>query len=289
MRPEKIPKEQTRWLECVADMAAAGKTAARPLFGTTAGQASLGVGAGGDHTLEIDRACEAAIREVLEKQAPAKFRLVSEEAGMVGPADARWCVVVDPVDGSLNAKHGLLPFGASIAVARGDTLGDVVVGHVEDYVRPQAYSAVKGHGNLPAGDEGRFTDGQVEILLLEAGRPDLHDFRFRDLAEIVTEGSSADLRVRQIGSIALCLCYLAIGIADVLVAAVSARSVDMAAGFLILTEAGGGVAALDGSDILKQPLDLKKRSPFVAWRAGIEGPELVARARKLSPDLLVRS
>ncbi len=51
--------------------------------------------------------------------------------------------------------------------------------------------------------------------------------------------------MRQIGSIALSLCYLAIGAADVLVAAVQARSVDLAAGFLILREAGGGVAALD--------------------------------------------
>ncbi len=107
--------------ELRAHMAAAGKAAARPLYGTAAGRASLGKGAGGDDTLEIDRACEAAIRAVLEREAPAPYRLVSEEVGLAGPTDAPWCVVVDPVDGSLNAKHGLQPFGASIAVARGGT------------------------------------------------------------------------------------------------------------------------------------------------------------------------
>ena len=60
--------------------------------------------------------------------------------------DAPWCVVVDPVDGSLNAKHGLQPFGASIAVAQGGTLAEVKVGYIEDYVRPQAFAAVKGQG-----------------------------------------------------------------------------------------------------------------------------------------------
>lgn len=287
MDTRRLSTDMQRWLVCAADAAVAGKAAAAPLYGTAAGRESLGAGAGGDDTMEIDRACETAIRQVLAEEAPAPYRLVSEEVGIAGPAEAAWTVVVDPVDGSLNAKHGLQPFGGSIAIARGDTLGDVVVGHVEDYVRPQPFAAVKDAGATPEGDAQRFESDLVEILLLEAGRPDRHHFDFSDLSALAGAGHGRELRVRQIGSIALSLCYLATGVADVLVSAVGARSVDVAAGFLILAEAGGGVAALDGSDVWAQALDLEKKSPFVAWRAGLDGPGLVSRAQKLYSNLLV--
>jgi len=297
-----------RWLECVAHMAAAGKAAAGRLYGTAAGRVELGKGAGGDNTLQIDRACEAAMQGVLAAEAPAPYRLVTEEAGILGDRDAPWWVVLDPVDGSLNAKHGLQPFGASIGVAQTrlggeSTLADVTVGYIEDYVRPQAFAAMKGSGLLLAGrpcpegllarparepvDPERFESDRVEVMLLEAGRPDRHRFQYQGLSNVAAGGQSADMRVRQIGSIALSLCYLATGVADVLVAAVKARSVDLAAGFLILAEAGGGVAALDGSDVWTQPLDLKKRSPFVAWRAGLDGDDIAARGRALSSELLL--
>jgi myo-inositol-1(or 4)-monophosphatase len=291
MRTSGPPNDEKLWLACAAHMAAAGKAAAQPLYGTAAGRVSLGRGAGGDNTLEIDRACEVAIRQVLAQEAPYEHRLVSEEAGLSGPADAPWCVVVDPVDGSLNAKHGLQPFGASIAVARGGTLAHVCVGHIEDYVRPQAYAAIKGGGLILTGDAQtsahRFESDMVELVLLEAGRPDRHHFQYQELSAIAGSSRSSEMRVRQIGSIALSLCYLATGVADVLVAAVSARSVDLAAGFLILAEAGGGVAALTESDVWSEPLDLEKRSPFVAWRAGLDGDEIVSRARRLRSTLSV--
>jgi len=94
------------------------------------------------------------------------------------------------------------------------------------------------------------------------------------------------MRLRQIGSLALSLCYVATGVADMLVAAVRSRSVDLAAGLLILKEAGGGVVTLAGEDILQQPLDLDKRSPFVAWRAGLDEDEVLYRTRQLRRDIL---
>jgi fructose-1,6-bisphosphatase/inositol monophosphatase family enzyme len=94
------------------------------------------------------------------------------------------------------------------------------------------------------------------------------------------------MRVRQIGSLALSLCYVAVGVADVLVAAVRSRSVDVAAGLAILREAGGGAAALSGEDIRTQPLDLEKRCAFVAWRAGLDGAEIIRRAKHLESALI---
>ncbi len=205
-------------------------------------------------------------------------------------------MVVDPLDGSLNAKRGLEPFAASIAVADGGTLGDVRVAYIEDYTRPRVFSAVKGAGVLsarparsvprPPSTGCNYESDLVEIMLFEAGRPDRHHFRFHDLSTMGAVGCSRDMRVRQIGSLALSLCYVAIGKADMLVAAVRSRSVDVAAGLLILAEAGGGAAALTGDDIWGQPLDLEKRSPFVAWRAGLDEDEIFARSRQLRDSLL---
>ena len=298
LRHRSLNTDEERWVACLAQMAAAGKAAAGPLYGTVRGRVVLGKGAGGDRTLEIDRACEAAIQEVLAAEAPGAYQLVSEEAGVVGPAGAPWRVVVDPLDGSLNAKHGLELFGTSLAVARGGALGDVAVGHVQDYTRPHTFAAVKGAGLLLGGENGkgaqrlydadRLADAAVEVLLIEAGRPERHDFRYSDLSSIVGGQDTKDLRVRQIGSLALSLCYLAMGVADVLVAAVHARSVDVAAGFLILHEAGGSIAALDDTDIWGQPLDLERRGAFVAWRRGVDGAEITTRARRLRKSLLFR-
>ena len=85
-----LTAEEERWMACAAHMAAAGKAAARPLYGTALGRTTLGQGAGGDRTLEIDRACEAAIHQRLAAEAPAAYRLVSEESGTIGPENAPW-------------------------------------------------------------------------------------------------------------------------------------------------------------------------------------------------------
>ncbi len=285
-----LTADEERWLECAAHMAAAGKEVAGALYGTASGRVVLGQGAGGDRTLEIDRACETAMLSVLDREAPFPHQLVSEEAGITGPEDAPWRVVLDPVDGSLNAKRGLEPFAASIAVAQGGTLGDVIMGYVEDYTRPRRFTAVKGAGlgcsSAPL-DPSRFASDLVEIVLLEAGRPDRHHFRYDELSAMGAVGRSRDMRIRQIGSLALSLCYVAVGVADILVAAVRARSVDLAAGLLILAEAGGGAATLTGRDIWTEPLDLEKRCAFVAWRAGLDEAEIVSRSRDLARTLLV--
>ena len=285
-----LTEVEGQWLRCAQSMAWAGGQAIRPLLGGWAGREILGRGAGGDRTMEIDRAPEAAMHDALLGGAPRPYLLVSEESGISGVAGAEWRVVVDPLDGSLNAKRGLEPFCASIAVANGETLGDVQVAYIEDYVRGHAFSAVRGAG-LPGVvlDRRRFEEQGVEVVLMEAGRPDRHHFAYDELSSMGAVKRSRDMRIRQIGSLALSLCYVAVGIADVLVAAVRSRSVDIAAGLLIVTEAGGGAVTLDGDEIWAQGLDLERRCPFVAWRAGLDGDEIAARARSIGGRLMPHS
>lgn len=300
-----LAADERSWLDCFLEMGAVGKEAAAALTGTSAGRRVVGRGRGGDATLVLDERAETAMLSTLKSHAPESYGVVSEEAGVLSGPEGAPLVLIDPVDGSLNAKRGLPPFCAALALARGTTVRDVRLGFVADYTRQVWYAAVRGAGTVvraaavgsridgsgrsPVGDEVAggasppegLSGPAIEVLLLEAGRPHGHAFGYGSLAALAGPDPSSEMRVRQIGSLALCLCHIGGGVADVLYAPVRSRSVDIAGGLLMVTESGGGAASLDGSDLFAQPLDLERRSPFVAWRAGIDGERLTAAARAL--------
>src|SRR5919204_6738735 len=91
-------------------------------------------GGGGDRTLVIDAAAEDAVFAELEALHGdgARFTAVSEERGYVDFGDPEVLVVIDPIDGSMNAKRGLTHHALSIAVADGPTMADVAFGYVYD-------------------------------------------------------------------------------------------------------------------------------------------------------------
>jgi myo-inositol-1(or 4)-monophosphatase len=294
-----LTEREQAWLACFSTMGELGKEAAEALVGTRAGRSILGRGGGGDATLELDQKAEEAILGALRALAPEPYGLVSEEDGITLGPEGSATVMVDPVDGSLNAKRGLPPYCAAFALGRGPTLADVEAGFVADYSRPTWHAAIRGAGYasspLSAGieseaaaadavdggaDAGRWSE-QIEVLLLEAGRPHAHTFAYRDLARLAGDAAGPEMRVRQIGSLALCLCHLSSGTADVLFAPVPSRSVDIAGGLLMVLESGGGAASLDGSDLWSQPLDLERRTPFVAWRRGLDPESVLTAARSI--------
>ena len=277
---ERMAGEERAWLECFRALSQAGRRAVAPLAGTPDGRRSLGRGSGGDVTILVDRAAEDAIIAGLDAHAPTPYYLLSEEAGEVGERDAPWSIVLDPVDGSLNAKRGLDPYSVAFAASRIDSLAAVSVAYTMDYVTGHEYAAIRGAGFVSSRPPGMPEGAGVELVLLESGRPDLQRFRYAELSTL--SESDHDIRVRQIGSLALALGYVALGIADVLLAPVPSRAVDVAGGLLMVRESGGGAAALDGLDLWAQPLDLQRRSGFVAWRAGTDPDPLVRRARSLS-------
>ena len=105
-------------------------------------------GEGGDRTLEIDAAAEDIVFGELAAlhDAGARFCAVSEERGMVdfGSEDVR--VIIDPIDGSLNAKRGITHHALSIAVADGPTMADVFFGFVQDFGAQEEWLAWRGGG-----------------------------------------------------------------------------------------------------------------------------------------------
>src|ERR1700742_185664 len=92
-------------------------------------------GGGGDRTLVIDEVAEEMVFAELQGlyAAGARFSAVSEERGFVDFGSPDVCVVIDPIDGSVNAKRGLPHFALSLAVAHGTTMADVVFGFVRDF------------------------------------------------------------------------------------------------------------------------------------------------------------
>jgi myo-inositol-1(or 4)-monophosphatase len=225
---------------------------------------TTGRGMGGDLALQIDRAVEDAAFAQLEAL-DVPLTVVSEERGEVllgggGPVH----VVLDPIDGSRNAKRGLPLYTLSLAVATGPTMGDVEFGFVHDFNRREDWWARQGEGAFVAGERlPQLTAGEeLEMVGLET----VHPVLIARHAEAMLATGAA--RIRAIGSIALSLCYVAAGHLDGLVTLGDTRSVDCAAGQLIVREAGGVVAFPEaGADPLHAGLELAMRSRVVAAAA----------------------
>lgn len=222
-----------------------------------------GVGEGGDRTLVIDRRCEDEVFAELEKLGAegASFVAVSEERGEVafgGGGQAR--VVIDPIDGSLNARRTIPSHSLSIAVATGDSMTDVRFGFVHDFGADEEFMATLGEGATVGGAPAAVAEGngRLEIVGLESAEPDWAVPALRSLA-----GNAYRLRV--VGSIAITAAYVAAGRFDAFLSLRPCRSVDAAAAQLIVREAGGAVAFGDGP-LEDAPLGLSARYPMAAAR-----------------------
>jgi len=225
----------------------------------------IGRGKGGDMTLAIDAAAEDAIFAELESLG-APVTAISEERGEVEIAGGgRTTVVIDPIDGSLNAKRGLPFHAVSIAVASGRTMGDVDIGYVLDLACGQEWTATRGSGACLDGERlPRLEHAPLELIGIETARPERVAAA---LEAIVATGAS---RVRAIGSVALTLCLVAAGSLDAMATLREVRSVDAAAAQLIVREAGGAVAFPRGGDEpLAASLDLEMRSTVLAARSSM--------------------
>ena len=239
-----------------------------------------GIGEGGDRTLVIDRRCEDVVFVELERlaEAGASFVAVSEERGEVSfgsGGEAR--VVIDPIDGSLNARRTIPSFAVSIAVASGPSMADVEFGFVHDFGADEEFVARRGEGATLAGRPIRVAAEaeKLEVVGLESAEPDWA----RPALEAL---SGRAYRLRVVGSIAITAAYVAAGRFDAMLSLRSCRSVDAAAAQLLVREAGGRVAfgdlGLEGA-----ALDLDARYPIAA-AGGAAGLEIV-RAAQLSADL----
>lgn len=218
----------------------------------------LGRGADGAPSTRIDRVAEAAVLRVLDYE-DARLNVLSEEAGFVDRGgDAT--LVLDPIDGTHNALRGVPAYSVSMAIGQSH-LADIEEGLVRDLVSGATYYAAKGHG-------AKLNGRPIQV----------HPYDPKDVLFTVYLGSNAHpdaervarlaRRVRSLGAASLDLCMVARGAADLYymhskVVDTKLRAVDIAAGTLIVREAGGLVLDLNGRD-LDLPLESKARTDLVA-------------------------
>jgi myo-inositol-1(or 4)-monophosphatase len=246
-----------QWLDLCRSAAADVGRVLEQLPTRTEREPVVGNGVGGDETTAIDAAAE---RVVIERLAGVpNYTLVSEEIGEIVKGSGTPWLVLDPIDGSLNAKRGLPHFCLSLAVADGPTMGDVTFAYLYDFGSGEEWTARRGEGAWLNGVRlGSVRPKEsIEILAFEA-----------TLTSSIAEKASAVVgvayRLRVMGSLALALCNLAAGRIDGVCSLKAARSVDIAAAQLLVREVGLAIELPQRPPFEDAPLDLLGHSRVVA-------------------------
>ena len=197
----------------------------------------------GDYVSQADRKAEEIVFAELSKARPG-YAFLMEERGAVEGEDAQHRWIVDPLDGTTNFLHGIPLFSVSIALER---QGQVVAGVVYNPAMDELYTAERGGGafmndrRLRVAGRSKLTDAVIGCGVPHLGRGQHGNFLI-ELRNVMAEVSG----VRRLGSAALDLAYVAAGRMDGFWET-GLSSWDIAAGILLVREAGGFVSDMDGA------------------------------------------
>ena len=244
-----------------------------PLLGTKEAAKKTKRGAGGDLSMKIDLIAEKVIIDSLEN-ANVNLLLISEELGekYIGHEDKakkdQETLIVDPLDGSNNAARGVPYCSVSIAYAIGTQIKDIIRAIVLDLNTKDIYWAERGKGAY-------LNDSEIQISNLDITEKCFFELNLpmNNLMENLQRLSPLIrkfYRIRILGSTALTLCHIAKGSMEAFInLRQSNRLVDVAAGMLILKEAGGKIFSIDGNEI-DHELSINSKFPFIACNPKLE-------------------
>ena len=195
-----------------------------------------------DYVSEVDKMAEQAIVETLLEAYP-DHAILAEEGGAQGNSEYVW--IIDPLDGTTNFLHGLPQFAISIALQHKGLLSQAVV---FDPSRNELYTATRGRGTYLNDRRLRVSkQTRMEDALIGTGFP-YHDFSFMDAyVKILKDLMPKVAGVRRPGAASLDLAYVAAGRYDGFWEA-GLKQWDMAAGILLIQEAGGLVTDFEGGE-----------------------------------------
>jgi myo-inositol-1(or 4)-monophosphatase len=196
----------------------------------------------GDYVSQADRKAEKIVREELLKARPT-YGFLGEESDEIKGTDGAHRWIVDPLDGTTNFLHGIPLFGTSIALERS---GEIVAGVVYDPATDDLFTAERGGGafvndrRLRVSGRKKLSDSVIGCGVPHLGRPQ-HGRFLVQLRHVMGEVAG----VRRLGSPALDLAYVAAGRFDGFWEEHLAPW-DVAAGIILIKEAGGFISELDG-------------------------------------------
>ena len=196
-----------------------------------------------DLVTEVDRACEALIVSGIQSARPDDA-ILAEEGGGEDDPEASWRWIIDPLDGTTNFAHGFPRFCVSIAV---EHAGRVCAGVVYDPLLDELFHAVRGAGAW-LGERRLAASAERDLgqaLVATGFAYDVHEST-QDNLERFARVLKAARGIRRDGSAALDLCYVAAGRLDAYWE-LKLHAWDVAAGHLIVEEAGGRVTGIDGA------------------------------------------
>lgn len=195
-----------------------------------------------DFVTSADKAAEASILYVLQTAYPT-HAILSEEAGRVGPAKSDYLWIVDPLDGTTNFMHGIPQYAVSIAL---QYRGQTVIAVVYDVAKDELFTAEKGKGSFLDGRRIRVTDRiDMSSALIGTGFPFRKTDDYKSYMQALLRVAQKTAGIRRPGSAALDLAWVAAGRYDGYWEA-GLSSWDIAAGGLLVLEAGGLVTDLQG-------------------------------------------
>jgi myo-inositol-1(or 4)-monophosphatase len=196
----------------------------------------------GDFVSAADRKAEKILREALEKARPG-YGLIMEEGGVVEGTDGSHRWHIDPLDGTTNFLHGLPQFSISVGLERD---GQMVAGVIYDPAKDELFIAEKGKGaflnnrRIRVAARIEMADAVVGCGMPHVGKGD-HALFLREAAAVMPQVGG----MRRFGSAALDLAYVACGRMDIFWER-GLNSWDMAAGLILIREAGGFYSDADG-------------------------------------------
>jgi len=211
-----------------------------------------------EYVSQVDHLAEEAIVEVIHDYYP-EHSILAEERGQQGAHEYQW--IIDPLDGTTNYLHGFPVFAVSIAVAH---KGQLEHGVVYDPLRQEIFTASRGQGAQLDGRRIRVSKrASLRHSLIATGfpyrghKPQLD--RYLAMLKAVIEASAG---VRRPGAAALDLCYVAAGRVDGFWE-LGLNTWDVAAGALMIREAGGRVSDFRGTDGFLESGDIVAGSPKI--------------------------
>ncbi|MEM1586089.1 MAG: inositol monophosphatase family protein [Candidatus Bathyarchaeia archaeon] len=236
-------------------------SAVHPLLGTLNARKVVGSGFGGDKTRFIDAVSEKAAIEYLERN-NFSCVFIGEECGVrrIG-LSPNFYLAVDGVDGTNNAMRGIRFASASIALSRTPYLSDIEAAVVMDLYSGEIFSAERGSGAKRNGQRIRTSEAKC----LRDSIVSINITKNAEAAKRLLPVISRAKGIRSFGSAALEICHVACGLLEAYIDLRGVlRTMDFAAGMLILREAGGVILQPSGDEIPGAPLTEIRRFSIVA-------------------------